>query len=663
MKKAFQMDLARQIERPDFLAAWLRRHAEWGYEQVYLYLEDAFDYPSVPGLGRRYAYSPRTMDRVVREAGQNGLEVVPVIPMWGHTSYILKHDQWKDLSETRGPGGNPLNGGQVCPLDERLLELADKLIQDVAPFCTAGAVHLSLDESFEIGKCPKCREEIKSIGLGHHFAGHVSRLESVCHAHGLKIGLWADMLHYIPEAIPLLPKSAILYDWFYYPFQNRPRVELFNYAGADLTGRLKKAGFTVFGCPNNGPFFHENLPPVRSRLQNIFDWWNYCRRKNADGLLVTSWAAKRTSAELACIINAAAASLWLEPGRDQDPESFYQQGLKRVYQRVSKKVGRLLFEAEKFQHAGYYRWQADKNWKALATFATSETLQEEERHFAGLASGSRKCKAPGAIRDSLIIRHYLAARQYFINEGAQRLVSARQATHQNRPIVPHIEQLKHLSGSLLELANSARSASGRLWRSSRYAGDPDPTAQIIKKEIREFRAFQKYLDAALIDPERLFESSMILGRWHLLFHVRNFAPALQGMAVEEQLSDGSWKPIHNLFSLEFTDEGCWPKTDIVHRHSVPVEWSGRRGLRLRLGIRGIGQLEISGLKLTNGVREAALKIVGKSSGSIMRADHAIKENRPGALLGQKAPKKGFPEIDWSADQAWMEIEAAGCGEK
>ena len=49
--KAYHWDLARQIERPDFLLKWIPRYADWGYDQVYLYLEDAFDSPSVPGIG------------------------------------------------------------------------------------------------------------------------------------------------------------------------------------------------------------------------------------------------------------------------------------------------------------------------------------------------------------------------------------------------------------------------------------------------------------------------------------------------------------------------------------------------------------------------------------------------------------------------------------
>ena len=41
MIRAFQWDLARQVERLDVLLALLPRYAAWGYHELYLHLEDA----------------------------------------------------------------------------------------------------------------------------------------------------------------------------------------------------------------------------------------------------------------------------------------------------------------------------------------------------------------------------------------------------------------------------------------------------------------------------------------------------------------------------------------------------------------------------------------------------------------------------------------------
>ena len=68
MIAAFQWDLARQVERLDWLLAQLPRYADWGYRELYLHLEDALEFPSLPGVARRDAYSQRQFARLVGEA-------------------------------------------------------------------------------------------------------------------------------------------------------------------------------------------------------------------------------------------------------------------------------------------------------------------------------------------------------------------------------------------------------------------------------------------------------------------------------------------------------------------------------------------------------------------------------------------------------------------
>jgi len=52
MIRAFQWDLARQVERLEWLLRQLPRYADWGYEELYLHLEDAVEYPSLPAVAR-----------------------------------------------------------------------------------------------------------------------------------------------------------------------------------------------------------------------------------------------------------------------------------------------------------------------------------------------------------------------------------------------------------------------------------------------------------------------------------------------------------------------------------------------------------------------------------------------------------------------------------
>src|SRR5471032_597277 len=133
-RRAFQWDLARQSERLNWLLAQLPRYADWGYQELYLHLEDAVEYPSLPGVARRGAYSYLEMWQLVTAAGKAGIKVVPIVNLLGHTQYLLNDPALRELNEMRAPDGTPMTHGQVSHLHPRLLEIAAKLLRDVAPF-------------------------------------------------------------------------------------------------------------------------------------------------------------------------------------------------------------------------------------------------------------------------------------------------------------------------------------------------------------------------------------------------------------------------------------------------------------------------------------------------------------------------------------------------
>ena len=65
MIRSFQWDLARQVERLDWLLKQLPKYADWGYDELHLHLEDAVEFPSVPGVARRDAYTDQQFARLV----------------------------------------------------------------------------------------------------------------------------------------------------------------------------------------------------------------------------------------------------------------------------------------------------------------------------------------------------------------------------------------------------------------------------------------------------------------------------------------------------------------------------------------------------------------------------------------------------------------------
>jgi hypothetical protein len=657
LRRAFQWDVARQIERMDYLIRWLPYYQEWGYEEVFLNIEDAFDFPSVPGVGRHRAYRPAEMERFTREASQRGIRIIPFVPLWGHTQYLVKVPRLRRLNELRDSQGRPLASGQICPLHEDTLKLATKLLADVSPYCTSGILFVGLDESFDLGKCPRCRADIRRKGLARHFAGYVRDLAGICASLGHRIGIAADMLYYIREAIPLLPKETVAFDWFYYPFRRMPRIELYNFADVDLTGEMRAAGLDVYGLPTNGILMNELLPPFLDRLRNIVSWWDYLHRKQAQAMLITSFAPTRSPIELSTVVDAAAATLWLNPG-ERDLHRMLERGFERVYGKGAGRHAALAARIEKYQHAGYFRHQGYRQWPPMATLLPPGPAQTEEVFFRRLLARATDQAAPRTLCRSLRIRHYFAAKDRFVAEGSRLLAGARQAVAGGKSgaVTPFLRQLAERTTNLERSGRRAMEATRALWRTARYRDDPDSNERTIQDDLRRIRQFRIFLHKAGRHPSRVLESNPLMAGWHAMVWVRNFAPALQGIAMEVRNPNGEWKVVHTLFSLEFTAKAGVPRTDFRRRHSVPLDWKGDGPLRLRLSVRGIGQLELYDWVVTNGVRVLHPVMVREGGECIRNREGLFRTSRPGAVMGMPPPRRGFPSIDWSDNQAWVEAE-------
>lgn len=638
MIRAFQWDLARQVERPGWLRAQLPRYADWGYQELYLHLEDAVAYPSLPGVARADAYTYREFETLVAAAGRAGLRVVPIVNLLGHTQYLLKVPALRDLNERRAPDGSPLAQGQICPLHPRTLEVAAKLLHDMRPFCTAGKVHVGLDESFHLGRHPLSRAEIARVGLAGHFAGHVNRLHQLTRSLGLRLGLWADMLYHLPEAIPQLPAGLIAYDWYYYPFARHPRVELFNFAERDLAAPLRARGIEYWGCPMNGAFRHEPLPVFGERLANIRAWWERCRRTQAAGMLVTSWEASRLAAELPVTVDAAAAGLWLEPEKSDSVDlltrGFEETAAPKISRAAARELARTALAADAFAFSGYARWEINDRWDLCAG---REGLSAYERELAFFdRQAARANGRPAAFAASLRFRRYLAARDVFVRKNVRSVFQLRRWLAQGGPDHPRIQPaflaLRRSAEEFGQAWRDGRSAARAMWARTRDRSVRGPNEALLAADAGRLRGWREWLAFAAARPELLRAATPVCGAWQLRFLVWNFAPALQKVVVEEQDRDGNWTVRHGRFTIEFRAAAARPSTPLRREFTVPIE---APSARLRLAVRGIGQVRVGQVELTDGVTR-------------LRPRHWPSAVRK--LLGRPAPLRGFPELDLQVNQ-------------
>jgi hypothetical protein len=640
MIAAFQWDLARQVERLDWLLAQLPRYADWGYRELYIHLEDAVEYPSLPGVARPGAYSRAQFARLVGEATRVGIGVVPIVNLLGHTQYLIKVPELRDLNELRAPDGSPLPSGQVCPLHPMLLGVADALIGDLAPFCTAGRVHVGLDESFNLGRCPACRAEIAGIGLAAHFGRHVQRLNGVALARGLRLGMWADMLALLPGAVAHLPPGISAYDWYYYPFGRRPRMELRNFAEYDLEPALRARGIEYWGCPMDGSFRHEPLPVFGDRIANIRSWWRRCSATGAAGMLVTSWEPSRLAVEMATVVDAAAACLWLDPGLDDAP-GMLARGFDRVFGGTGGRgLARDALACDERAFAGYARWEIGDRWDTCFTRQGHARFEAERAFFNRL--WARPAGLPRPFRKSIGFRRYLADRDVFVRSAAAAALALRRRLARNGPgdsgVARGIAALQGQADEFVSTVAAGARSARELWRLTRDPRVRGPNEEAVARDAVRLRELRLWLRRCSRKPSLLSTASPVCGAWQLLFDVVLAEPALQGVVVEARGADGAWRVLHERMTIEFRARAARPRASIRREFSVPVAGPDEA---LRIAVRGVGRVGVANVALTDGV-------------TVLRARGWPASRR--RVIGRPAPTEGFPELAWDRNAGEIALD-------
>ena len=117
------------------------------------------------------------------------------------------------------------------------------------------------------------------------------------------------------------------------------------------------------------------------------------------------------------------------------------------------------------------------------------------------------------------------------------------------------------------------------------------------------------------------------------FRVKNFAPAAQLVAVEQQRADGTWETLQACHTIEFQNRAARRRGGLTREHAAPVAWSGNdiAPPRLRFVLRGLGHVKLEAVVLTDGRRSRKVTLAR-------------------TRLGHPAPRRGFPPLDWTINQ-------------
>ncbi len=243
-------DLARgNYDSYDSLRALVTYMAECGLNELVLYMEDLWRYPSHPKLANAHAYDIADMGRFAAWSAEQGVDFIPSLTTLGHARHILEKPEYRHLAF-------PGERADFDVLNPAVYQLFAQLFDDVLPHFTSPYVFINGDEVNLSAISEDARALAREQGIGALYGMGMQRMAQMVLARGRRPIMWHDMLLHHPDSLAWLPKETIIAYWFY---DYQPKFEAIDY--------FAKQGYDVLAAP--GILYHGWLPDDARALPNL----------------------------------------------------------------------------------------------------------------------------------------------------------------------------------------------------------------------------------------------------------------------------------------------------------------------------------------------------------------------------------------------------------
>ncbi|MCQ2379342.1 MAG: beta-N-acetylhexosaminidase [Victivallaceae bacterium] len=243
-----------QLERAIRLAAYFK------YNYFVLEPCGTYKFKSHPEYCFDGMLDEKEIKRLVKIGRENGITLVPAIPVFGHTGFggigsgthalLDSHPELAPLFEPSGWTWCISNPHAVKFIDDLLAELADAF--ENPPYFSIGG-----DEAYNAGSCSLCRQGDYKRKIADHFR-HVS---DVLKARGMRALMWHDMLFKADDPAwlgstangsekleglrSLMPRDIVLCYWEYRFAKHPYRAPEKGVDGFPIVDVARKDGFDV----------------------------------------------------------------------------------------------------------------------------------------------------------------------------------------------------------------------------------------------------------------------------------------------------------------------------------------------------------------------------------------------------------------------------------
>jgi len=294
--RAIHLDMKHHREKKEYYYDLIDQLARYKINAIIAEVEDKLAYERQPVVGAADALSIEEWKALSDYADERNIEISPLVQGLGHASYILKHEQYKELRD------DPESDWAFNPLDPRTYEVQFDLYLDALEAMPDGDyLHVGGDEVHTTGRgSGKSELELQLTWLNKvcDFADEHDRTPIFWDDMPLKYAglynpmfdnrysreeidsIWAKNEHLLEESLDLFPKNCIYMRW--------------NYSHPEAEGNIKamewfaENGFDVMGA-TAGQTRWVLMPQNESNMENIRSFARTSIEKDIEGLLLTLW--------------------------------------------------------------------------------------------------------------------------------------------------------------------------------------------------------------------------------------------------------------------------------------------------------------------------------------------------------------------------------------
>jgi hypothetical protein len=275
-RTGLHLDLRVQVMPITALRALAAQVADLGFNTLLIEWEASYPFERHPLIPNTYAYTPAEIRGFIAHCERLGLEVIPLQQCFGHVEYILRHERYADLRESRS------DLCQVCPCKaDDAVPVFTELFAELAASHPSQHLHIGGDETYLLGHCPVCRAKAEKKGKSRLYVDYFKRVAEAVVKLGKRPLLWADMLLKYPTAATEMPRECIFVDWNYGWATNH---------FGDLE-KLRATGVEFWGAPalRSSPDNH-SLTCWETHFNNLRDFIPFARRSDYRAVIITSWS-------------------------------------------------------------------------------------------------------------------------------------------------------------------------------------------------------------------------------------------------------------------------------------------------------------------------------------------------------------------------------------